>query len=265
MRPSLRRWMAVALLLACSFSLGCSNKSLVEGAVTVEGEAADPAAALAYEHRVSVSVGKEDVGPRMQDLRSACGEQRFGPCELLQFEQQQDEWPSGTLVLRVPPDAVESLVKLAAQSGTVGGRSTVAHDLSRQVADTGRDLQTLEARRAELVAFRERKDLAVADMLALAREIAAVDTSLAEARKQAATHERRIATNLLTLHWTSHAEQSAWSAVVEALEGSGDTAIEGLAEAISYFVWLIPVLLLAFPIALLWRALWRRATGATAG
>lgn len=259
MRSSSRRLSFLLLAAVAQAGVGCSNKALVDHSVDVSGETSDPASALAYEHSVSVSVAKSEVNRRMQEVRAACKESRFGPCELLQFEQRQAEWPSGTLVLRVVPDGVEPLVEQAAISGKVGSRSTVAHDLARDVADSARQEQRLQARRAELLAFRERKDLAVADMLALANEIATVETSLAELEQQGAAHERRINTNLLTLQWNSHGSESAWAAVGDAITDAGDTAIDGLAEAISYAVMLIPALILAFPIALLWRALWRRA------
>lgn len=263
MRP-LSHWLVVVVFSLVA-GVGCTKKVGVEQAVSVSGEAADPASALAYEHQVSISVAKQDVDSRMQDVRTACTELRFGACELLQFEQRQGDWPGGTLVMRAAPDAIEPMVKLAGTSGTVGNRSTIAHDLSRHVAESDRELQRLQARRAELVAFRERENLAVADMLALANEIATVETSLAEVGKRAAEHDRRISTNLLTLQWSSYGTESAWSAVREAITDSGDTAIEGLAEAISYLVMLIPALLLAFPLALLWRAAWRRATGTSRG
>ena len=259
-RVRMRQLAFVGLVAVSLFNTGCEKKLRADGAVAASGATADSALALAYEHHVSISVAKNKVNQRLQDVRAACSEARFGPCELMQVQHRQDEWPSGNIVLRVAPDAVEPLVKLAAAAGNVGSHSTLAHDLSRKVADTAQQTQRLQARRVELAAFRERKDLAVADMLALANEIARVEVELAAIGQQAAESERRISTNLLTIEWSSGGTDSGWSTVGEAITEVGDTALEGLAESITYLAWLIPALVLAFPIALLWRALWRRAT-----
>ena len=260
MRERMRRLAFVGLIAVSLFNAGCEKKLRAEGGLATEGAAADPALALAYEHHVSVTVAKNDVNQRVQDVRTACSEARFGPCELMQVEQRQGGSPGGMLVLRVTPESVEPLVKLAATAGSVGSHSTLAHDLSRNVADAAQQLQRLQARRAELAAFRERKDLVVADMLALANEISKVDVELAALEQQAEESTRRISTNLLTLEWSSYGTESAWSAVGEAIADAGDSTIEGLAESITHLTWLIPALVLAFPLALLWRALWRRAT-----
>jgi hypothetical protein len=258
-RPLVRRSAWLVLMALAWGGSGCANK-VPEDNRSVSGEAADAASALAYEHRVSISVAGSEMDARIQEARTACDEARFGPCELLEIEQRQGDWPSGKLVLRVAPEAVEPFVQHAAKAGRIGSRSTQAQDLSREVADTAQEMQRLQARRAELLAFRERQDLAVADMLALANEIATVDTQRRALEQQAAASGRRIATNLLTLEWSSYGTGSGWSQVGDALADAGDTAIEGLAESISYLAMLIPALLLAFPLALLWRAAWRRAT-----
>lgn len=254
--------MRMSFLLVLAFAAiaaGCSNKA-VEEAPVVSGETAAAGSALAYEHRVSVSLAPEVLESRMHAVRAACGDARFGACQLLRFEQQFGRYPSGLLDLRAAPGAIEPLVEMAADAGAVGSRSTHAEDLSQAVADGAQELQQLEARRTQLDAFRARKDLAVADMLALAQELAAIETQRAELEKAAAGRNRRIETNLLSIDWRSHEFRSRWATVVEAFADAAGAATDGMAEAIGWLAFGLPFLLVAFPLALLWRGLWRRAT-----
>ena len=111
----------------------------------------------------------------------------------------------------------------------------------------------------------ERRDLAAADLIALTQQVSAIDVELAALGRTDAEQRRRLETNRLTLSWRSDALvededddgffAGLWTTFADSLE-------EGLDGAAEYAGYLLPVLLLAFPMALLWRFAWRRATGA---
>ncbi|MBF3217682.1 hypothetical protein HKT45_41070, partial [Pseudomonas aeruginosa] len=83
---------------------------------------------------------------------------------------------------------------------------TRAEDLAQAVADTRQQRERLQREYQTLQQYQGRKDMSVGDLLALAKEIAAVEAQLADNAQAGAQQQRRIATNLLTLSFSSEAQ-----------------------------------------------------------
>jgi hypothetical protein len=111
------------------------------------------------------------------------------------------EFPSGQLVMRAAPEAVGGLVGLAADGGEVAQRSTHAEDLAQAVADNGLRRKRLELQHAKLSEIMARRDAKVDDLIGLSDRLASIEAELHAAEQEAATQQRRIATNLLTLNF----------------------------------------------------------------
>ncbi len=106
----------------------------------------------------------------------------------------------------------------------------------------------------------------VADHLQLARELATLEAERAAAERMAAQHALRLETNLLTLEFNAiKPPPSRSAALAEAIGDAADQFLDGAAEAIEAAAYALPFLFLLFPLALLWRLLWRWATGARRG
>lgn len=257
------RLFQLLLLVFCLALAACAKKSSVDAGPSVAGEQSRPGASLAYEHSVAILLPREGFGQRLEAVRSACLDERFGTCGLLSFEQSSDHRPSGSISVRLLPEAVEPLVALATEGGTLGSRKTRAEDLAEAVADTEAHLERLNLQRSALLQYQSRAELSVTDMLTIARELAAVEAGLQGHQRSAANQVRRLETNLLTFSFNTPFENSKLSRLGEALTESLDTAIDGIADAIAFVAYGLPILIIAFPLALLWRALWRRATRAS--
>jgi hypothetical protein len=241
----------------------CAKKSSVEPGQSIAGEQSKPGASLAYEHTVAITAPREGFDQRLEAVRAACLDERFGACSLLSFEQSSDYRLSGSISVRLVPDAVEPLVALATEGGEQGSRTTRAEDLAEAVADTAAHLERLQLQRSSLLQYQSRPDLSVSDMLTIARELSAIEAELQGHERSAANQTRRLETNLLTFAFTTPYEDSRFTRLSEALADSLDTAIEGVTDAIGFVAYGLPILIVAFPLALFWRMLWRRATRAS--
>lgn len=165
-----------------------------------------------------------------------------------------------SISVRVVPEGVEPLTRLAAENGHVESTRTNAEDLADVVADTARQTQMLQTQRRTLSDYQTRDGLAVADLIALSGELAALETRLDALDRSAADQRRRIETHLLTIHIDDSRRRSGAGRIAGALSGFTESVAEGLAEALALLGYGLPFAILAFPLALLWRALWRRAT-----
>jgi len=254
------RLIRVLMVVLCLLLASCAKKSAVDASARLSGEQGKPGSSLAYEHSIEITLPREVFSARMDAVRAACLDERFGACSLLSVEQNAGEHPRGALTVRLLPAAVEPLTALASEGGELGSRETRAEDLAEAVADTGAQLDRLTLQREKLLQFQSRDDLSVSDMLTIARELASVEAELQGQQRNAANQTRRLESNLLTLKFATPYETSRFTRLSEAFSESIDTALDGMIDAVEYVAYCIPLLVVAFPLALFWRFLWRRAT-----
>ncbi|TBU77621.1 hypothetical protein DNK06_14995 [Pseudomonas daroniae] len=260
------RFLTTALALLTLVGCSPSGENQSPAGAALLGETAQRGAFLAYEHSVGIRLPVEQVEPRLAAVREACSSQRFGQCDLLAIEQSQGHYQAASISVRIAPAGVEPLVGFAGEGGELQSRHTRAEDLAQAVSDTEQQRQRLERQQKTLLQYQARSDLSVSDMLALARELAEVEVQLAGAAQQSAQQQRRLTTNLLTLSFSTEGKPVGRLARIgEAAGGMLDNATEGATEALKLLGYGIPFVIILFPLALLIRWLWRKASRARNG
>jgi hypothetical protein len=256
MKQRLQRMVPLIAAAACLVVAACGRAPQDAGFADTRGVgmAAREAAAgdeaglrsfLAYEHTVGVRVAAADIGPKLEATRAACNDGRFGECVVLSVRQQGGDHPGASLGVRILPAGVEPMIALASEGADIGQRTTRAEDLAVAVRDNELALARLRSERERLQEFQARRDLAVADMIALSRQLAEVESQLDAAQQQGAQHRRRIDTQLLTLDFQPTSTQSGRNEIVVALRESGAILASGVAWTIRAFAFLLPLLVLA--------------------
>ena len=245
--------LAAGVLLAALYGCSAEHAESVSGNTGFQGETGKPGTALAYEHRVGIRLPAARIDAQLAASRDACNSERFGQCDVLAIEQRGGIGHYAELTVRIVPDGVEKLVAAAAEGGTLESRQTRAEDLAQAVADTRqqREYQTLQQ-------YQGRKDMSVGDLLALAKEIAAVEAQLADNAQAGAQQQRRIATNLLTLSFSSEAQPDSRLGQLATAAGQLlDDLVDGTIAAMKFFAYSLPFLVVLLPLGLLLRGLWR--------
>lgn len=245
-----------AMLMLLLVAAGCSKKQEVLPQA-IAGEHAKPGASLAYQHRLRIQLAAQEIAPRMTSVREACDAARFGECLVLRMEQEEH---SSSIQVRIVPAGVEPLTALATQHGTLTSRNTWAEDLGEAVADNQRKLKQMDAYAAQLDQLGQRKDVSVSDLVVLAQERAKLETERDNLVNVAAQQQRRIDTNTVELNFS---DGSRGRSDMISLADWSDELEEGVGDALRYLAYGMPFLLLAFPIMLFWRWIWRRATRAS--
>ncbi|WP_132999271.1 DUF4349 domain-containing protein [Luteimonas arsenica] len=213
---------------------------------------------LAYEHTVGISLAAADMAARVGALQAACNDGRFGECAVLNVWQQGGDHPGGSIGVRIVPAGVEPMIALASGGAEIGSRSTRAEDLAVAVRDNTLAQERLRKELERLNGFQARRDLAVADMIALSERLAATEAQLEAAEREAAQHRRRIDTQLLTFNFSATRSQEAQGEVSRALRDFGGILASGTAWTIRAAAFLLPVLAVFAVLVLVIRRLRRR-------
>ena len=208
-------------------------------------EQADDAlgAMLAYEHDATIALPAERIPERLQVVRDACNSRKFGSCVVLNVRQSDGDHPTATLGMRLVPAGVEPMIGLASDGARLGSRSTHAEDLAVVVRDNAQVQDRLRKELARLQEFQQRRDLAVADMIALSQRMAEAEAQLQAAEQEGAQHRRRIDTQLLTLHFQPPGGQEGRNEIGQAVRDFGKILSMGTAWTIRAAAFLIPLLL----------------------
>lgn len=212
---------------------------------------------LAYEHDVSVSLAAESIEARLAATREACTSSRFGACVVLDVHQQGGDHASASIGMRIEPAGVEPMIGLASEGAELGTRSTRAEDLAVVVRDNAQARERLAKELARLHEFQARRDLAVADMIALSERLAATEAQLEAVERDAAQHQRRIRTQRLTVRFSATRGQEAQGEITRALRDFGGILATGTAWTIRATAFLLPVLLVVLVLVAILRR-WRR-------
>ena len=252
--PAKFRRLALALFGALALS-ACSPGDHNSSAVVLGGAQGKAGAQLAYEHELSLSLPAAQIGPRLAQTREACEKAQFGPCNILRLEQGKYR---AQVTLRIVPDGVEPIVQQASQGAELGERITSAEDLADAVADVQRQQQRLKAQQQRLDELAARKDISVSDLIALSREQAGIENDLQALAQTAAGQQRRLDTNLLTLKFLPSDGVQRESSLKRAFSNLLDNLADGTAEALEKGSYVLPFVILAFPLVLLWVWLWRK-------
>ena len=242
------------ILLAGLALVGCSPKDHSRANV-INGEQGRAGAQLAYEHELTLALPGALLAPRMQATREACESARFGACNILGITEDGN---GGEIILRIAPTGVEPMVALAAEGGKLGQRITTAEDLADAVADVQRRRDRLQAQQQRLDELAKRKDITVSDLIALSKEQAGIENELQALAQVAAGQQRRLDTNRVTLNFRSSDGANQASRFSRMFSNLGDNLVDGTADALERASYVLPFVVLAFPVLWLWVWLWRR-------
>ena len=208
---------------------------------------------LAYEHEVDIDLAADDIPARLKAVQASCQSGRFGDCAVLNVRQSGGDAPSASLKVRIAPAGVEPLIQQAGQGGEIGSRNTHAEDLAQAVADNDLQRLRLQKEHARLLEFQQRKDLAVADLLALSKQLSEIEAGLETAQREGAQHKRRIDTQLLTLAFHPPGGQQGRGEIAQALRDFGSILTVSIAWMIRVLAGLLPLLVVVSAAVFFWR------------
>jgi hypothetical protein len=217
----------------------------------VKGLANHNGSQLAYAHDVRVRMPADALADSLGKVRDACNAQAFGPCDVLGEQLSAGDYPSGELQMRAAPAAIAGLVRTAAAGGEITQRSTQAEDLAEAVRDNGMRRKRLELQHAKLTEILEQRHGNMDELVALTERLAMLEAELAGADQEAAQQQRRIATNLLSLHF--EAENVSVATAASTRLGESFRGLTAIWDGI--LAWMVTALLgVAVPFAIVFGA-----------
>ncbi|GFE85686.1 hypothetical protein GCM10011488_06400 [Steroidobacter agaridevorans] len=265
-------FLSLASFLVICCLAGCSDKSYqLEAMAIPQARTTAPLAppaqggarridTLAYEHVISIEMGRELLPTRLREIEAACNADSASNCTVLDVAlSSNQDLPSGNIRMRLAPGGVEPIIALAGKDAEVTSRNTRAEDLAEPVADTERQIALLTLHRDRLTEFMKNKDIKIDQLITVSKELASVQSQLDSMSTQRANLRRRIDTDLLTINLSLPRQDytSEQTPVRDALRSFGSDFREAVSMVIRFFAVLVPWLVVILPGLFLLRLFWQ--------
>ncbi|MCI4643344.1 MAG: DUF4349 domain-containing protein [Hyphomonadaceae bacterium] len=238
------------------------------------GNANDPAPEapeqyIAYSHSLGLRLPVAAVEPVMAGHVAAC--EAAGPTLCIvtnsRFNNQSDEYASGSLSLRAKPDWIETFLagidsEAEAANGEVSYRNTSAEDLTRAIIDTDARLTAQRTLQTRLQTLLETRDGDLNELLAVERELARVTSEIESTDSYLKALRLRVSMSQLSVNYEtkiSAVGPQRFNPLGEALSDFFFNLSSGLAGVITAFAVGLPWLFLLGVMLFIWlRVIWPR-------
>jgi hypothetical protein len=213
---------------------------------------------LSREHSVVVDVPESQLEERFHRVAEWCASETTHHCTILQSDLQSGQTPSGLIKLRIEPTAVEDLVAFISALGILEHRATSVEDLADTMRDTQARIDMLTNYRKQLLALQAKAGANIDAAIKVAAELSTVQSDLEQANGEAAYQAKRVATDIVTIHFSVAEQRAYWRPVREALHDFLGNLSTAISQAITAVAFIIPWLVVLVPALYLLRFFWRR-------
>jgi hypothetical protein len=241
-------------------STGGGEESLTE---VTEPTVANAAAKryIALRHTLTVETEAEKMQAAFDATVANC---ELLKCQILSANYNREtpyNPPSASLSVRVPPRSVEIFLSGLAKNAEVLQHHRESEDKTDAVIDAEARIKNLTEFRDSLRAMLTDKSAKFKDLIEVQRELVNTQSELDTiqgVRKVLAQETELVA---VTIDFTAKqgiTEQGFFSPVAHAIKDAGRVMMESLAAVITFFVTILPWLLVGIPALILSRKLWTR-------
>ena len=236
------------------------SQSRTVGALSISAYAGAPQRYVAESHRLEIISPESQLPSAWQAVVSFCGTIQ---CEIVNSSitnRTRDAVPSGTITLRVAPDALSKLFGFVEKQGITAQHTAERQDKTTQVVDTEAKIKNLTSFRDSLRAM-QAKPSSVKDSIDIQQQLTDVQSQLdseTAARKILANETEKVAVEIVFRVDRPAGAARGFAQIAETLRDSGDVFADSTASLITFIVSIIPWLILIVPGCWLLVKVWRR-------
>jgi hypothetical protein len=254
---------ASVVVLAALVGVGCTKQYAPRvGYAAMAAPAADKSArqssTLAREHSLLLDVSESQLEGQFGKVLERCTADVQQHCTIMQSDLSSGAAPSGSIRLRIDPEAVDGLVSFVISLGKLEHRSTSVEDLADAIQDTQARIAMLTSYRKQLLDLQSKVGNNVEAAIKLASELSTVQTDLERASGEAAFQAKRTTTEIVRIEFEVPLRKAFWRPIGEAFGNFSGNFSEGISQAVTAVAYIVPWLFVVVPGLYLVRILWRR-------
>jgi hypothetical protein len=260
-------WFLIAALLVIS---GCGDSEdmamrgesaapmMDMGFAKEAGNQQAPNPYMAYEYSVSVELEEEELQAAYQNALDTCRADSANACEILYSNLRTGDYPGGDLRVRIKKPGVTPFIKAATADHEIIEQNVSAEDLAQPIFDNEKRLKMLEGFQQRLAELENQSTKDVDSLIKIASEISRVQSELEAAKGENEFLMKRVNLDIVSIHFVTDPEDSIVKPIGDAFEDFAHNVAKGIGTAVTVIAFMIPWLILAVALFMLWRWLRRR-------
>ena len=245
--------------------ISCSNESSNDAALfsthkeaSVESEQRKRTEYLAYEHRITIDLPKDNIEKIFDEIISFCVGDLTNKCTILHSSFNTGNYSSSNIQARVLPNGVGPLLSLASKKGNISNKSTDVEDLQDAIVNGEKRLEMLFQYQSRLIELEEKSNSDIESLIKIAHELSQVQSDIEYAEGEKAKLFQR--TQMDIVHISLHARSyiSFWGPISDSLANFGENLSEGISQAIIAVAYLLPWIVIVLFFLYILRIVWRK-------
>ncbi len=249
------------LILACVIP-SCSKKSaenaLTGGFLDSETNQRGKDSYLSYEHFFTIDTTTENLSKTYKDTIQSCVKDDKFECTILDSRISTGKYPSAQIRLRLKPEGVKDIIKVASDKGQIVQESTHIEDLAKPVVDNKQRLDMLESHRERLLALQEKAADDIESLIKVSSELSKVQSEIELAKGEKAFLHQRVSMDIVNLNFQVEYHRSFWRPIRESLSDFSNNLSDGIAGTIIVAAYLFPGLIVFLVMFVVIRFVWKK-------
>lgn len=256
-----RNLLIILLILACVIP-SCSKKSvdseLSGGSLNSETNQREKDSYLSYEHFFTIDITTENLSESYKETIATCiKDEKFG-CTILDSRISTGKYPSAQIRLRIKPDGVKDIIKIASDEGKVVQESTHIEDLAKPIIDNKQRLDMLESHRKRLLALQEKAADDIESLIKVSSELSKVQSEIELTKGEKYFLHQRVSMDIVNLKFQVKYYRSFWRPIRESLSDFTNNLSDGISGTILAAAYLLPGLIVLFVMFATIRFMWKK-------
>lgn len=244
---------------------GCSESTMdttifSDGAadISAESEQRKRNPYLAYEHRITIDLHKDETKGVFEKIISYCAKDTKSNCAVLHSSLDTGEYASGNIQIRILPEGVAPLINLVSEQGGISKKSTDVVDLQDAIINGNKRLEMLLQYQARLVELEKQPNSDIESLIKIAQELSKVQSDIEYTEGQKATLLQRTQMDIVHISLDTDSYLSFWGPISDSLTDFGEALSEGISDTIVAVAYLLPWVVIGILLLVVLRLVWRK-------
>lgn len=260
----MKRILIIFVLLFTLVPSGCSKKSGETeigdsaGILNSEKTQREKDAYLSYEHFFTIDTTSEKLLKSYNETIDFCAKSKKYGCTILDSRISTGKYQSAHIRIRIEPEGVKNILKVASNNGKIVQKSTHIEDLAKPIVDNKQRIDMLESHRDRLLALQEKASNDIEALIKVSSELSKVQSDIELAMGEKDFLHQRVSKDIVNFDFQVEYYRSFWRPIKESLSDFSNNLSEGISGTIIAAAYLLPGIIALLGMFVVIRFAWKK-------
>jgi len=213
---------------------------------------------LSYEHFFTIDTTDENLSKSYKNTIDSCVKNEKYGCTILDSRISTGKYQSAHIRLRIEPEGVKDILKVASNKGEIVQESTSIEDLAKPIVDNKQRLEMLESHRNRLLVLQEKAADDIEALIKVSSELSKVQSEIELATGERDFLHQRVSMDIVNFSFQVEYNRSFWRPIRESLSDFSNNLSDGISGTIIAVAYLFPGIIVLLVMFVAGRFVWKK-------